>query len=75
MHGYRAASNEPTSDVAYRNVRARMRQYMPQTGRTPSGGALDPVEFSAGGTLRRRPKEPLSGDFTTVLLYCITPSG
>jgi hypothetical protein len=71
MHGYHAALNEPTSDVAHRNVRARMRQCMPRTRKCPGGGALHPVGFSAGGTLRRRPKEPLSGNFTANAWACM----
>jgi hypothetical protein len=69
MHGYHAALDEPTSDVAHRTARARMRQ--PQTRRRPGGGTLDPVGFSAGGTLRRRLKKPNPGDFTANAWACM----
>jgi hypothetical protein len=69
MHGYHAALDEPTSDVTHSNVRARMRQ--PQTRRRPGGGTLDPVGFSMGGKLRRRPKKPLSGDFAANAWACM----
>jgi hypothetical protein len=59
-HGYDAALNEPTSDVATSSVVARVRKFLLQIGKLSGGGALDPVGSSAGGRLRWRLKEALN---------------
>jgi hypothetical protein len=59
-HGYDAALNEPTSDVATSSVVARVRKFLLQTGKLSGGGALDPVGSSAGGRLRWGLKEALN---------------
>jgi len=68
-HGYHAALNEPTSDVATSRVVARVRKFLLRTGKLFGGGALDPVGSSAGGKLRRRLKEALNT--TTVSQKCL----
>lgn len=59
-HGYDAALNEPTSDVATSSVVARVRKFLLQTGKLSGGGALDPVGSSAGAGLRWGLREALN---------------